>query len=333
MADPPTLEDEKGHLGLVQALYDAGQLTWSSARTRPPCGPAALLPSYPPTLQPSYPPTLGIQRVQTDSGSALLLSGARSHPVPAARLGCSWWLTTRPPNRDSPGVREQLARLGPVLEYVESRRVSTASPVPTSAQFLCSFASTITYGCCYPDDNDVWVNEHEDEDNEDGSAFVLGVFEDERDEHTSGLFYADGQGGRVFMGPGVLEDEFHINRHGVLSTKYGKRFSMVLYPNRKSCLSARFKERGCRVWTTVAQREKQAEKFIKARGPVPRDTERHTHMRTHTCVCGMCTGCISCPTLSDAANHSRRVCPDRLSPARADTLLTAKGVPKPPAVV
>ena len=62
--------------------------------------------------------------------------------------------------------------MGPVLEYVESRRVSTASPVPTSAQFLCSFASTITYGCCYPDDNDVWVNEHEDEDNEEEEAEV-----------------------------------------------------------------------------------------------------------------------------------------------------------------
>ena len=61
---------------------------------------------------------------------------------------------------------------------------------------------------------------------------------------------------------GICEDEFHRNEHGVQSPLYGRRYSLVLYPNKGALIAFRLKKAGCKVWhstqTSAPQRVGQA---------------------------------------------------------------------------
>jgi hypothetical protein len=82
---------------------------------------------------------------------------------------------------------------------------------------------------------------------------------------------------------GICEDEFHKNAHGVLSPLYGRRYSLVLYPNKGALLQLRLKKAGSKVWQSKKQRNAFTEQFTKARGG-----------SSALCLCSCChSDCLS----------------------------------------
>ena len=83
---------------------------------------------------------------------------------------------------------------------------------------------------------------------------------------------------------GICEDEFHRNEHGVQSPLYGRRYSLVLYPNKGALLAFRLKKAGCKVWHSTQRRSVLVKQFTAARG-----------VSSALCLCSSChSDFVSC---------------------------------------
>ena len=89
------------------------------------------------------------------------------------------------------------------------------------------------------------LQEHYDTKNVDGVfATSISVMEDAADALHAGLYFTRAEGPRVFTGEGAVEADFTLHAHGVTSGCSSKRYSLTIYNNIYTYVSAKLESLG-----------------------------------------------------------------------------------------
>ena len=186
----------------------------------------------------------------------------------------------RPISRKEPRVNEELKLLNEIFALAEEYTKHLPA-LPASGRFHLRRCTTMTFTVTYPDGNKLHIGHHKDTGNADEVSHSISVFEDRRDEYTSGLFVLDGPTA-IFAGPGLSTGLFHKHEHAVMSPMWGKRYSIVIYCKQEVLVATHLKSIGAVFHATAKQRANIANKFEKIRGKFEKIREKIRGPSTQT---------------------------------------------------
>ena len=96
-------------------------------------------------------------------------------------------------------------------------------------------------------------------------ATSISVMEDAADALQAGLYFTRAEGSRVFTGEGAVEADFTLHAHGVTSGCSSKRYSLTIYNNIYTDVSAKLESLGAMMCNNDTEKRRMDALFERLR--------------------------------------------------------------------